>query len=225
MMQIKWIIAVLLSGVYASGAQLVSIQARPIAPVTLSYGPDAKNTIDLWTAKGSQPRPLLVYIHGGSWAGNDKSQIFQYVDVTNWLLKGVSVASIDYRYSTDAILPAPVRDAARAVQFLRYKAAELNIDPSHIALQGSSAGGCSALWILFHDDLADPSSSEPVLRESTRIEGAYGQFPQASIDPVMLNSWIGELAASYPMIYRAVGAGSYTNMMANYVQYKPQKNF
>jgi acetyl esterase/lipase len=143
------------------------------------------------------------------------------VNITNWLKKGVSVASIDYRYSTDAVLPAPVHDAARAVQFLRYKAAELNINPSRIALQGSSAGGCSALWILFPNDLADSSSPDPVLHESTRVQGAYGQSAQTSIDPVVLNSWIGTLAASYPMIFNAVGAGSYANMMANYEQYKP----
>jgi acetyl esterase/lipase len=143
------------------------------------------------------------------------------VDIAGWLAKGVSVASIDYRYSTDAILPAPVYDAARAIQFLRYKAAELNLDPSHVALQGSSAGGCSALWILFHDDLADPASSDPVLRESTRVQGALGQSPQTSIDPVILTNWIGELAASYPMIFKSVGAGSYTNLMQNYAQYKP----
>lgn len=213
--------AILIGGAHSSGAFGISIQSKFPDPVTLSYGPDAKNTLDLWPAGGSNPHPLLIYIHGGSWTGNDKSLIFNYVNITNWLEKGVSVASIDYRYSTDAVLPAPVHDAARAVQFLRYKAAELNINPSRIALQGSSAGGCSALWILFHNDLADSSSPDPVLHESTRVQGAYGQSAQTSIDPVVLNSWIGTLAASYPMIFNAVGAGSYAKMMANYEQYKP----
>jgi acetyl esterase/lipase len=213
MMKIKWIAAVILCNACFAGAQTA-------APVTLAYGPDAKNTLDLWQAGGPQPHPLLIYIHGGSWTGNDKSQVFQYVKVAGWLAKGVSVASIDYRYSTGAILPAPVYDAARAVQFLRYKAAELNINPSRIALQGSSAGGCSVLWILFHDDLADPASPDPVLRESTRVQGAWGQFPQTSIDPVVLNDWIGGLAASCGMIYKAVGAKSYADLMQNYAQYK-----
>ncbi len=215
------IAAILAVSVCSSEALFISMQSRFPDPVTLSYGSDSKNTLDLWKASGSPPHPLLVYIHGGSWTGNDKSQIFQYVDVTNWLNKGVSVASIDYRYSTDAILPTPVHDAARAVQFLRSQAQTLNIDPSRIALWGTSAGGCSTLWLLFHDDLANPVSSDPVLRESSRVQGAYGMFPQTSIDPVTLTGWIGELAASYPMIYKSVGAGSYTAMMANYVQYKP----
>jgi acetyl esterase/lipase len=209
----------LIGGMWFAGAQASGFSVSS-GPQTLSYGPCEKNALFLWKAPGDGPRPLLIYIHGGGWTSGDKTQIFGRVDITNWLAKGVSVASVDYRYSTDAILPAPVQDAARAIQFLRYKAKELNIDPAHIALQGGSAGGCSALWILFHDDLADPASPDPVLRESTRVQGVYGQFPQTSIDPAVLNDWIGEPAASHPMIYMGVGAGSYANMTNRYAQYE-----
>ena len=189
-------------------------------PITLSYGTHKLNTLDIWQAKRDTPCPLLIYIHGGGWLEGNKQQINGRLDIAKWLKLGVSVASIDYRLSSEAILPAPVHDAARALQFLRYKATELNINPSRIALQAGSAGGCSAFWILFHDDLADPSATDPVLRESTRVQAVYGQFPQSSIDPQMLNLWIGEKAASHPMIYRAVGATSYADMIKNYTKYE-----
>lgn len=189
-------------------------------PITLSYGTHKRNTLDLWQAKRDTPCPLLIYIHGGGWLEGDKQQINGRVDIAKWLKLGVSVASIEYRLSSDAILPAPVYDAARALQFLRFKATELNINPTRIALQAGSAGGCSALWILFHDDMADPSANDPVLRESTRVQAVYGQFPQSSIDPQMLNLWIGEKAASHPMIYRAVGATSYADMLENHTKYQ-----
>lgn len=223
-MKRTWAVAVIISSVCAAGAQLISARTQPIVPVAISYGPHARNTLDFWKAGGQGPHPLLIYIHGGGWSANDKSQIIGRVDIDRWLAKGVSVASINYRYSTDVILPAPVHDAARAVQFLRYKANELQIDPARIALQGGSAGGCSALWILFHDDLADSASPDPVLRESTRVQGVYGQFPQASIHPDTLNLWIGEQAASYPMIYKSVGAASYAEMMNNLSQYETLLN-
>jgi arylformamidase len=189
--------------------------------ITLSYGAHERNTLDLWQAKRDTPCPLLIYIHGGGWLTGDKQQINGRVDIAKWLKLGISVASIDYRLSSDAILPAPVHDAARALQFLRYKAKDLNLNPSRIAIQAGSAGGCSALWILFHDDLADPSATDPVLRESTRVQGVYGQFPQSSIDPLMLNLWIGEKAATFPMIYKAVGATNYEDMIKNYKKYQP----
>jgi arylformamidase len=193
-------------------------------PVTLSYGPHERNTLDLWQAKKSAPTPLLIFIHGGGWVGGDKQQVNGRVNIAKWLKLGVSVASIDYRLTSDAILPVPVHDAARALQFLRYKSKQLNINPSRVALQGGSAGGCSSLWILFHDDLADPNATDPVLRESTRVQGVYGQFPQSTIDPKLLNKWIGKKAAAYPMIFKAVGAKSYDDMMKNYAQYQQLLN-
>jgi lysophospholipase L1-like esterase len=119
----------------------------------VSYGPDKKrNRLDFWQAPGNGPRPLLVNIHGGSWTEGDKSIYFDYKP---FLEKGISCASINYRLTPDNPLPTPVHDAARAIQFLRSMAAEWNIDPDRIALTGGSAGACTSMWILLHDDLAD----------------------------------------------------------------------
>ena len=53
-------------------------------------------------------------------------------------------------------LPTPVLDVARALQFLRTNAQKFSIDKSRVGVAGASAGGCTALWIAFHDDLAEP---------------------------------------------------------------------
>jgi cephalosporin-C deacetylase-like acetyl esterase len=65
--------------------------------------------------------------------------------------------------------PIPMHDSARALQFLRYQAEEYNLDKTRVASTGGSAGGCIALWLGFHDDMADPKNEDPVLRESTRL--------------------------------------------------------
>jgi acetyl esterase/lipase len=96
---------------------------------------------------------------------------------------GISVAAISYRYSTQAIAPAPFQDGARAVQFLRSKAKEWNIDPKRLAATGGSAGAGISLWLAFHDDLADPKSDDPVLRQSTRLSCAVVFNGQTSYDP------------------------------------------
>jgi hypothetical protein len=79
--------------------------------------------------------------------------------------------------------PIPMRDVARAVQFIRHHAKELNIDPERIALTGGSAGGCAAVWVATHDDLADPASSDPVLRESSRVTCMFGRNTQTTLVP------------------------------------------
>lgn len=199
--------------------------AEKVSPTIddIAYGSHERNTLDLWQAEGDTPRPLLIYIHGGSWMGFDKDRIHGRVPIAEWLAKGVSLASIDYRLTTkdSAPLPAPVHDAARAVQFFRHHAKEYNIDPERIALQGGSAGACSSMWILLHDDLADPDSADPVLRESTRVSGAYARAGQTSIDPPVVDEWIGPLAATFPMIFNGVGEDSYEAMMANYEEHRP----
>ena len=83
----------------------------------------------------------------------------------------------------------PLSDAARALQFVRSKAGEWNIDKERIGASGGSAGACSSLWLAFHDDMADPKSSDPVARESTRLWCAAVRGAQTSLDPQQLIEW------------------------------------
>jgi acetyl esterase/lipase len=72
---------------------------------------------------------------------------------------------------------------------VRSKAAEWNIDKERIGASGGSAGACSSLWLAFHPDMADPQSSDPVARESTRLWCAAVEGAQTSLDPKQLLEW------------------------------------
>jgi acetyl esterase/lipase len=85
---------------------------------------------------------------------------------------------------------APLGDAARALQFVRSKADEWNLDKTRIGATGGSAGACSSLWLAFHDDLADPDSDDPIARESTRLFCAAVNGAQVSLDPKELREWM-----------------------------------
>ncbi|HVW35919.1 MAG TPA: alpha/beta hydrolase, partial [Pirellulales bacterium] len=179
-------------------------EAQPLAPTyaDVSYGPHERNVLDFWKAEGEGPRPLLVYIHGGGWVGGDKKQ--KPEAIRPFLDKGISYAAINYRLTGEAPLPAPVHDAARAIQFLRTKAAEWNIKTDRIALTGGSAGACTSMWLLLHDDLADPKAKDPVLRESTRVCAAAVVAGQTSIDPKVIEGWLGPNVLKHRMINMAV---------------------
>ena len=75
------------------------------------------------------------------------------------------------------------------MQFLRSKAGEWNLDKQRIGAAGGSAGGCSSLWLAYHDDLADPESKDPVARESTRLWCAGVMVPQTTLDPQQMKDW------------------------------------
>jgi acetyl esterase/lipase len=159
--------------------------ARPqLPPPThrdVKYGPHPRNVLDFWQAKSDQPTPLLVSIHGGGFVAGDKSVAAQLLK--ECLDSGISVAAISYRYSTQAIAPAPFQDGARAIQFLRSRAREWNLDPQGIAATGGSAGAGISLWVGFHDDLADSQSDDPILRQSTRLTCMVVFDGQTSYDP------------------------------------------
>ena len=182
------------------------------------YGPDKMNVVDFWQADGEGPRPLLVYIHGGGWVGGDKKRSKR--DVQPFLDKGISYAAVNYRLSIQAPLPAPVHDAARAIQFIRSKAAEWNIRKDRIALTGGSAGACTSMWLLTHDDLADPKSDDPVRRESTRVTAAAVAGGQTSIDPKQIEPWLGPMVLQHRMINMAVGEETIEGALKNYDQHK-----
>lgn len=88
-------------------------------------------------------RPLVVWIHGGAWMLNDKYADMSYMKTTvrSLIDSGYAFASIDYRYSTDSVFPAQIRDCNRAIEFLYQHAGEYGYDKDRIALIGFSAGG------------------------------------------------------------------------------------
>ena len=208
-------IAVLVSLVGATGTLAAgdNTQSGPTY-ADVSYGPYPRNVLDFWKAEGNGPRPLLVYIHGGGWNWGDKKQ--DAAKYRPFLDKGISYAAINYRFVPGNPLPAPVHDAARAIQFIRTKASEWNIDTKHIALTGVSAGACTSMWLLLHDDLADPKAANPVLRESTRVCAAAVSSCPVSIDPKVIEGWVGPNVLQHTFISHAVGERKIEDALKNY---------
>jgi len=165
----------------------------------VSYGSHPNNKLDLWLAKSDRPTPLIVFIHGGGFVGGDKSSA-SAVAIKQCLDAGVSFASINYRFRTEVPINTVLRDSARAIQFLRYKAGEFNFDKERLAAFGGSAGAGTSLWLAFRDDLADPKSEDPVLRESTRLIAAASSAGQATYDILKWRDVLGsdEAMRFYP---------------------------
>lgn len=161
----------------------------------VKYGEYPRQVLDFYQAKSESPTPLVFAIHGGGWVNGDKNTY--RTSAKRFLDAGISVVAINYRYVTEAIekkieppVKWPIADAARALQFVRSKAKEWNIDKTRIGATGGSAGGCSSLWLLYHDDLADPKSDDPIARESTRLYCAAVSGPQTTLDPKVLREWM-----------------------------------
>jgi acetyl esterase/lipase len=177
------------------GAKMV---ARPDPTVAdFEYGRESeRQRFDFWRAKSEKPTPLVLLIHGGGWRNGDKSSYGTNM-IQPFLDAGISVAALNYRFIEQAMeqkveppVKACLHDAARALQTLRSKAKEWNLDPRRVGSTGGSAGACTSLWLALHNDLADPQSSDPIARESSRLTCAAVNGAQTSLDPKELREWI-----------------------------------
>jgi acetyl esterase/lipase len=194
----------------------IAVFAAPPAPThaDVAYGSDPNQVLDFYAAPGDRPAPLVFFMHGGGWVRGSKRPVGH---VEKWLAAGLSVVSIEYRMVTQAQAAAisppvkwPMEDVARALQFVRSKAAEWKIDPARVGVCGGSAGACSTLWLAFHDDLADPQSADPVARQSTRVTCAAVIVPQTSLDPQQMKEWIPNIGYGA----HAFGVSGFTNFLA-----------
>lgn len=176
----------------------------PIVKATesnVAYGTHARQKIDFYKAPSDKPTPVVLFIHGGGWVNGDKNSVQNSLNVSKLFENGISVVSVQYRFIPDAqangVQPPvkwPLEDAKRAIQFVRSKAKEWNIDKERIAACGGSAGACSSLWLAMHDDMADAKSDDPVARESSRLWGAVVSGAQTSLDPKLLREWMPNMA-------------------------------
>ncbi len=190
MLTCVWLALIIVNGAAADAPK--SNAPKPTF-ADVAYGPHEMQKLDFYQAKSDKPTPVVFFIHGGGWMNGDKGA---FNNAGQYLPAGISVVSINYRLISHAeaekVVPpvkAPLEDAARALQFVRSKAAEWNIDKERIGASGSSAGSCSALWLTFHPDMADPKSADPVARESTRLWCAAVVRAQTTLDPKQMIEW------------------------------------
>jgi acetyl esterase/lipase len=84
--------------------------------------------------------PVVVFIHGGGWQNGDKRsgtrQLTRFVE--NGEYAGVSIG---YRLTNEAHWPAQIHDCKAAIRWIRGNAGKYSLDPEHIGVFGTSAGG------------------------------------------------------------------------------------
>jgi acetyl esterase/lipase len=109
-------------------------------------------------------RPVVVWVHGGSFRGGDKASPEIVDEATTFARKGYVTASINYRLSTNGCsssgstgecvtaINQAREDAQSAVRFFRRRAGTYGVDPTRIAIGGTSAGAITALNVGYQPD-------------------------------------------------------------------------
>ena len=167
----------------------------------IPYDEFDKTTFDIFLPNSATPTGLVIFIHGGGFTGGDKAFIYTdnfTTEVLELLSNGIAVATLNYRLlstgDTEGVLKS-LNDSKRALQYIRYLHNELNINKENIVLFGTSAGGSTALWLATNDNLSEANSTDPVLRESSRVKGIALNATQSSLD--IERRWLGDVFAEF----------------------------
>lgn len=115
------------------------------------------------TGDTATKRPLLIWVHGGSFIAGSKTDVDMVDFAEGFAKKGYVCASIDYRlgffpFDSANAVKAVVRatqDLKAAIRFFykdRQTANTYKIDTNHIYIGGSSAGAITALHVAYLDD-------------------------------------------------------------------------
>lgn len=149
----------------------------------VSYGPHAeRNLMDLYLPEGGAgPRPLIVCIHGGGWAGGDRGR-YQWLGEA-FAQKGFAAVSVTYRFAPKWRSPAAMEDVQRAVRWLRKNAAQYGIDPERVGAIGGSAGGHLASWLALGD--AGDGGDAELAKFSSRVQCVVDCYGPVDLEGMM----------------------------------------
>jgi acetyl esterase/lipase len=136
-------------------------------------GGHERNVLDLYLPEKAEGRlPLVCWIHGGGWSAGSKDDC----PAAYLAAKGYAVASINYRLSQHAVFPAQIQDCKAAIRWLRANAAKHHIDPDHIGVWGSSAGGHLVAMLGTTGGVKELEGQGGNLNQSSRVQCVVDWF-------------------------------------------------
>ncbi|KAI8912282.1 Alpha/Beta hydrolase protein [Powellomyces hirtus] len=118
-------------------------------------------------------RPILIYIHGGSWSMGDKTittPAISYMALKRWV-----VVSVNYRLTPHVKYPEHLIDVKRAIRWVRQHAVRYGGDPNFIAISGNSAGGHLAAMAAMTPN--DPYYQPGFENVDTTVQACVGMNP------------------------------------------------
>lgn len=153
---------------FATAALYAPLQAK--VPTTgvkvlrdVQYGPGEQEKFDVFTpsnATTGAARPILIFVHGGAFRFDDKSQTPDgqlgpfYDNVMIWAVKyGMVGINMNYTLAPRATYPAVQREIAEVVAWARAHDAQIGGDPRRIVIWGHSAGASHVASFLAHPDV------------------------------------------------------------------------
>jgi acetyl esterase/lipase len=171
----------------------------------VSYGSDTAQKMDVYLPEGrnTDTTKIILFIHGGSWSGGDKSEFNEAIVAIRKRLPDLAMFNMNYRllgYGGINRFPAQIDDIKSALSFIKDKATLFNINPEKIVLVGASAGAHLALLQAYK------------YNDDGRIKAVVDLFGPTDLKDLYNNHPVP--AASQPVLVGLLGATPVTNAAA-----------
>jgi len=133
---------------------------------------------------GHENRSAVVIFPGGAY--QHLATNLEGRQIANWFnARGFRAFVLRYRLTSDGyVLPVPLFDARRAIQLVRARARDYQIDPNRIVVIGFSAGGHLAALAATQPLEGNPDADDPIERVSSRPDFLVLAYP-----------WIGAISS------------------------------
>jgi len=147
---------------------------------TISIGDDAAQKLVVWNSadqtSDSEPLPVLVFAHGGSWRSGDPID-YGFVG-RSFVPKGFVVVLAGYRLHPHAVYPAMLEDTAAAIAWTHAEIAQYGGDPDRIILAGHSAGAYNVVQSALEEQwLGREGLATSDIAGVVGLAGPYDFFP------------------------------------------------
>ncbi len=151
--------------------------------------------------------PALIVIYGGAWRsgtpdGYEKFSCYMAA-------RGYSVITIDYRHAPEYKFPQQIEDVKTALQYVRDRAVDLEIDLNKMAIMGRSAGGHLASLAAYQDVI----SWQAVISYYGPTNLTEGYYDLPSPDPIdiqdVLENFLGGTPEELPKLYQQASSINY----------------
>ncbi|TAE12551.1 MAG: alpha/beta hydrolase [Bacteroidetes bacterium] len=193
----------------------------------IAYDSKERTQFDIWLPNANTPTGLVIYVHGGGFTSGDKNYVYAVqaggawdfpADIRFFLQNNIAFATIRYTLlktigETEGVKKS-MGDVRRALQYIKHRASDFNIDKNKIILSGNSAGAGTSLWIALNNDFANAQSSDLVLRESSRVKGVAVRETQASYN--VEDRWVNDVFVDYGLTWSQILANETGNIQKMY---------
>lgn len=146
--------------------------------VKAAYGPSPAQSVAIYGARDGDglPRPVLLFVHGGSWAKGSPDDYGFFARA--FVPEGFMVVLAGYRLRPESVFPGMLEDTAAAVAWTRENIAAHGGDPDTIVLVGHSAGAYNVVMTtLDRQWLGREGLSDDAVAGVVGLSGPYDFYP------------------------------------------------